>query len=80
VKATAYVQPSRTLVAMASWAKEPVEVVPQVAWSELGIDPTRAVLRAHAIDDFQEARTFRPGEPVPMVPGRGWLLEVRALE
>ncbi|HJV21251.1 MAG TPA: glycoside hydrolase domain-containing protein [Holophagaceae bacterium] len=77
VKATAYVQKGRTLIALASWAKEPVTVAPRLDWAALGLDPAKATLRAHPIERFQEARTFQPGEAIPLAPGKGWLLEVR---
>ncbi len=77
VKAAAYLQPGRALVALASWAKEPVDVVPQVDWKALGLDPAKATLRAYAIERFQEPRSFRVGEPIQVAPGRGWLLELR---
>ncbi|MBI3130601.1 MAG: hypothetical protein HYZ13_04525 [Acidobacteria bacterium] len=80
VKATAYLQPGRALVALASWAKESVEVVLQLDGKALGLDPARVLLRAHPIEGFQEGRTFRPNEPIPLAPGRGWLLELRAAE
>ncbi|HJV90635.1 MAG TPA: glycoside hydrolase domain-containing protein [Holophagaceae bacterium] len=77
VKATAYVQPGRTLLALASWAKEAVTVVPRIDWPALGLDPAKATLRALPIAGFQEARTFQPGEAIPIPAGKGWLLEVR---
>ena len=77
VLATIYVQPSRALVAIASWAEGPVAVTPAVDWAALGIDPARATVEARAIEGFQPAQTFRPGEPIVVEPGRGWLLEIR---
>jgi len=77
VPATTYLQPGRALVAMASWADETVTITPAIDWAALGLDPARAVLEARPIDGFQPARTFRPGETIPVEPGRGWLLLVR---
>jgi hypothetical protein len=60
------------LVAVASWAPEPVEVA-------LSLDPAvlpTGPVRAASIDGFQPARDFAPGEPLPVPPGRGWLLRV----
>jgi hypothetical protein len=62
------------LIALASWAKEPVDIQPTIDWRKLGIDPKKAVLRAPAIDKFQDAAEFKPGEPIRVEPARGRLL------
>ena len=77
VPATAYVRTGKTMIALASWASERVEVKLDINWEELGLDPAAAVLEAPAIPDYQEARSFRIDEPIPVEPGRGWLLIVR---
>ena len=76
VLATTYVRPGRALVAIASWADAVVSITPAIDWAALGLDPARATVEARAIDGFQPARTFGPGEPIPVEPGRGWLLTV----
>jgi hypothetical protein len=48
-----------------------------VDWPALGLDSSRTRITASAIDSFQPAREFRPGEPIPIAPGKGWLLELR---
>jgi hypothetical protein len=65
------------LIAVASWARDTVRLPLIVDWAALGIDSTRATLMAPAIDSFQPAREFRIGEPIPVAPGKGWLLEFR---
>jgi hypothetical protein len=65
------------LIALASWAKEPVDVRLTIDWKKLGLDPKTAVLRAPAIDKFQETAAFRPGDPIRVEPGKGWLLLLR---
>ena len=40
------------------------------------MDPATARITAPAVRDFQQAARFRPGEPIPVAPGRGWLLIV----
>jgi len=77
VLATSYVRDGRTMIALATWAKERVDVTLAIDWAALGIDPTTAMLSAPAIDGFQEARRFKPGEPVPIEPGKGWVLRVQ---
>ena len=46
VLATAYVRDGKTLVAIASWASAPVSIRPDVAYSQLRIDPAKAELFA----------------------------------
>ncbi len=77
VKATVYLQKGKALVALASWAREAVDLPLTVDWAALGLDPAKVALRAHPIRGFQEARAFEPGESIPVAPGRGWLLELR---
>lgn len=74
ILATSYVRTGRTLVAIASWAKDTVAVPLRVDWHALGLDSTRVRISAPAIAGFQSARTFTLGEPIPVAPGRGWLL------
>jgi len=76
VLATAYVRPGQTLVSVASWAAGPVDVKLRIDWEALHLDPQKASLYAPPIEDFQPEMLFRPGEPIPVMPGRGWLLLV----
>jgi hypothetical protein len=77
VLATTYAGEGKALVAVASWAPGPVRVPLAVDWPALGLDSSRTRITASAIDSFQPAREFRPGEPIPIAPGKGWLLELR---
>ncbi|MGE3526864.1 MAG: glycoside hydrolase domain-containing protein, partial [Gemmatimonadales bacterium] len=74
VLATVYQTDRRALVALASWAPASVPVPLLVDWKALGIDPARARISAPAIPGMQEAAGFRPGQPIPVEPGKGWLL------
>jgi len=78
ILATAYVprgpNAAGTMVALASWAGEAVDVRLTFDWKKLGLDPKKAVLRAPAIDKFQDAAEFRPGDPIRVEPAKGWLL------
>lgn len=62
------------LIALASWAKDPVDIRLVIDWKTLGLDPLKAVLRAPAIEKFQSAAEFRPGDAIRVEPGKGWLL------
>jgi hypothetical protein len=74
VLATVYQGKGRAIVALASWAKETVDVKLAINWRALGIDPAHAVIRAEPIEKFQTAADFPAGKPIPILPGRGWLL------
>ena len=65
------------LIALASWAKDPVEVRLTIDWKKLGLDPKKARLSAPAIDKFQDAAEFKPGDAIRVEPGKGWLLLLR---
>jgi len=77
VPVTVYRKPGRALLALASWADSAVSVRLRIDWKGLGIDSSRATITAPAVRNFQPERTFRPGEPIPVAPGKGWLLVVR---
>ncbi len=74
VLATSYLRNGRALIAVASWAADTVAVPLTIDWKALGIDPARARLAAPAVEGFQPAATFRPGEAISVAPGRGWLI------
>ena len=76
ILATAYVKPGKTLIAVASWAKEEAAVKLALDWKALGLDPSKAVLRAPSIAGFQDATVFRAEGEIPVKPGKGWLLEL----
>lgn len=76
VLATTYLKDGKALIALASWADAPVDVTLAISWARLGVDPAKARITAPAVRDFQQAARFRPGEPIPVAPGRGWLLVV----
>ena len=77
VLATSYVRDGRTMVAVASWAKDKVDAKLAIDWPALGLDPAKATITAAAIENFQPARAFAPGEAIPLEPGKGWLLVIR---
>jgi hypothetical protein len=83
VLATVYVrnQGSRTgasaLVSVASWAEEQAECRLIIDWKRLGISPQKARISAPPIEKFQEAAIYKPGDPIPVSPGKGLLLIVK---
>jgi hypothetical protein len=76
VLATAYVKPGKTLISLASWAKEPARVKLTLDWDALGIDIRKARLRAPAVPGFQDAADFQWSGEIPVEPGKGWLIIV----
>jgi hypothetical protein len=76
VRATVYQGKNRSLVAVASWVPVPVEVKLEIDWKKLGINPDLARIIAPAVRDFQDTRTFSATQPIPVAPGKGWLLVI----
>lgn len=76
ILATVYSRPGHAMVALASWASDTVQVTMTIDWRSLGIDPSRAHIRAEAIDQFQPAAEFPVGAAIPVPPKKGWLLIV----
>ncbi|MDR2138236.1 MAG: DUF6067 family protein [Tannerella sp.] len=76
VKATAYVRPGKTLIAIGNFGEEDHTVRLSFDWDRLGIDPSKATLRAPAVAHFQTEQTFRPDAAVPVKSKEGWLLIV----
>jgi hypothetical protein len=74
VPATVYRKRGKALIALASWAPGKAEVALSVDWKALGLDPATTTLRAPAIEGFQPDAAFAPDAPIPVEPGRGWLL------
>jgi hypothetical protein len=74
VLATAYMKEGSALIALASWAKEPVLCSLEIDWKALGMNPKKTKLYAPALEDFQPERTFNPADAIPVEPGKGWLL------
>lgn len=75
VLATAYViKRKKTMIALASWAKEDVTCKLAVDWKALGLNSKKVQLTAPAITDFQSASVFNPGDEIPIPKGKGWLL------
>jgi len=76
VLATVYQAKGKALVVVASWAKAPVKCLLKIDFKALGLDAGKARLHAPAISGLQTQRTFSPQAPLPIAPGRGWMLIV----
>jgi hypothetical protein len=73
VLATAYVRDGKTLVALASWAKDSVRCRLAVDWKTLRLESNKSRITAPAIANFQEAASYSIDEEIPVLPGKGWL-------
>lgn len=74
VLATVYRGRERTIIALASWDKDPTTVKLDINYKALGLKPSHVHLFAPALDKFQESKQFQIDEPIPVAPGKGWLL------
>lgn len=70
VLASVYRHRGRSMIAVASWADKPVQVVLRTASGSVW----PADLHAPEIEHFQSSRLVRPGMPVTIEPGKGLLL------
>ena len=77
VKATAYIKDDCTLVSIGNFDTRDKDVSLSIDFKSLGIDPAKAVITAPAIHNFQEERTFKPGERIPVKAKQGWMLVIR---
>jgi hypothetical protein len=74
VKATVYVRPGKTLIAIGNFDAEDHSVRLSFNWDRLGLNPSEAVLRAPAVADFQQEQLFPVGASIPVKSKEGWLL------
>lgn len=64
----------KTLIALATWEDTDATVTLSIDWNALGLDPAKVTLHAPAIDGFQEAASWKPGDPVTVPKGKGLLI------
>jgi len=74
VKATAYIQPEKTLISLGNFDTLDHKVRLFIDWQKLGLDPSKAIIEAPLVEDFQEKRLFGVHEPIPVKSKEGWLL------
>ena len=78
VLATVYQKKGKVLISIASWAPESTDIHLKIDWKALGLNPSSAILKAPAIDKFQQERSFDVNGAIPVAPSKGWLLELSA--
>lgn len=76
ILATVYKKKGKSLVALASWAKQTVSIQLDVDWDSLGIDRQEAKITVPEMGNFQSANSFRPGQSIPVPPAKGYLLVI----
>lgn len=76
VLATVYKKQGKTMVALASWAETDTKVNLSIDWARLGLDPSKIIIVAPAIDKFQTAGSYADGKSVPVGKGKGLILIV----
>jgi hypothetical protein len=74
VLATVYKKNKSAMVSLASWADSTVDIHLQIDWQKLGIDPSRALIIAPLITNFQDAAMFNEKDAIPVIKNKGWLL------
>ena len=77
ILATVYRKDETALISLASWHDGNTDCALAIDWKSLGINPETASLYAPEIPEFQNERTFAPGERIPVEAGKGWLLIVK---
>ncbi len=77
VLATVYKKNGAVLVSIASWADADTTIQLKIDWKQLGIDPAKATITAPDIAKFQQGRTFKLDEKIPVEKAKGWLLIIK---
>jgi len=74
VLATVYRKQGKALICLASWEKAAVDCRLKIDWDALGLDPSQATLHAPTIERLQDSKQLKPTDPLPIEPGKGWML------
>ncbi len=74
VLATVYEKKGSAFISIASWAENDVDVQLKIDWKKLGIDPSKAIITAPEVRNFQPGKIFELNEKIPVQKGKGWLL------
>ena len=77
VLATVYRKKGTALISIASWADTTTLLNLSIDWKRLGVDETKAIIRAPAIKNFQAGGTYAKNEPITIEKGKGLLLVIK---
>ena len=67
----------RTLISLATWEDSDAKVTLDVDWQALGLDPSKVILHAPAIEGFQAEASWKPGDEITVPKGKGLLIIAR---
>jgi hypothetical protein len=74
IMATVYKKQGKSMICLASWANEDVDIKLDIDWNSLGLDPSKIILTAPVIENMQESRTFKAGDKLPVKKSQGLIL------
>lgn len=74
ILATVYLKKGKALVSIGSWADTDTTVYLNIDWKKLGINSEKANIEAPYVQHFQEQRTFKIDDAIPVEKNKGWLL------
>ena len=66
VYATSFIKEGKVLVAIGNWRSEPVNVKMNIDWKRLKMNPKEVTIIAPEMKDYQEDRSFKVGESIPV--------------
>lgn len=77
VKVTLFKGDKESIIAIAGWAKTDIDVELSIDWKALGMDPSKVLVHAPAIENFQSEKIFDLKHTISIPQGKGYLLLVK---
>ncbi len=74
VKATVYSRQGICLISIGNFSDKNQTINLIINWKALGLNPDKCRMYAPAVENFQPAREFRPGEGIPVEAKKGWMV------
>ena len=74
VKATAYIRPDKILISLGNFGTNDQAVRLLIDWKKLGREPSKVMIEAPEVENFQAKTVFGINEPIPVKSKEGWLL------
>jgi len=76
VLASVYRKKDKSLISIASWAKQTTSVRLQIDWKALGLDPDKVTITSPSLEGFQDAGSYAHTQSISVPAGKGYLLLV----
>ncbi len=73
---TVYKKQGKSMICLASWANEDVDMKLDIDWKALGLNPSEITMTAPVIENMQELRNFKAGDNLPVKKSKGLILIV----